>query len=42
MDGVTFTYPGNSVPTIKNITVRASMVSRVPCVGVNGAGKSND
>ena len=40
MDGVTFTYPGNSVPTIKNITVRASMASRVACVGVNGAGKS--
>ena len=40
MDSVSFTYPGNSVPTIKNITVRASMASRVACVGVNGAGKS--
>jgi elongation factor 3 len=40
MDGVTFSYPGNNVPTIKNITVRASMASRVACVGVNGAGKS--
>lgn len=40
MDKVTFTYPGNTVPTIKNITVRASMASRVACVGVNGAGKS--
>ena len=40
MDNVSFTYPGNSVPTIKNITVRASMASRVACVGVNGAGKS--
>lgn len=40
MDKVTFTYPGNKVPTIKNITVRASMASRVACVGVNGAGKS--
>jgi elongation factor 3 len=40
MDKVTFTYPGNNVPTIKDITVRASMASRVACVGVNGAGKS--
>lgn len=40
MDNVSFTYPGNSVPTIKDITVRASMASRVACVGVNGAGKS--
>lgn len=40
MDKVSFTYPGNTVPTIKNITVRASMASRVACVGVNGAGKS--
>jgi elongation factor 3 len=40
MDGVTFTYPGNTAPTINNVTVRASMASRVACVGVNGAGKS--
>ena len=40
MDNVSFTYPSNTVPTIKNITVRASMASRVACVGVNGAGKS--
>jgi elongation factor 3 len=40
MDNVTFTYPGNTVPTIEDITVRASMGSRVACVGVNGAGKS--
>ena len=40
MDGVTFTYPGNTTPTINNVTVRASMASRVACVGVNGAGKS--
>lgn len=40
MDGVTFTYPGNKVPTINEVTVRASMASRVACVGVNGAGKS--
>jgi elongation factor 3 len=40
MDNVSLTYPGNSVPTIKDISVRASMASRVACVGVNGAGKS--
>lgn len=40
MDDVTFTYPGNTKPTINNITIRASMSSRVACVGVNGAGKS--
>jgi elongation factor 3 len=40
MDNVTFTYPGNTTPTINNVTVRASMASRVACVGVNGAGKS--
>jgi elongation factor 3 len=40
MDNVSFTYLGNTVPTIKNITIRASMASRVACVGVNGSGKS--
>lgn len=40
MDKCTFTYPGNTVPTIMDITVRASMASRVACVGINGAGKS--
>jgi elongation factor 3 len=40
MDNVTFTYPNNDKPTIYNITVRASMASRVACLGVNGAGKS--
>jgi elongation factor 3 len=40
MDNVSLTYPGNTEPTIKNISVRASMASRVACVGVNGAGKS--
>ena len=40
MDGVSLTYPGNKVPTISDISVRASMASRVACVGVNGAGKS--
>jgi len=40
MSNVSFTYPGNTAPTIENITVGASMASRVACVGVNGAGKS--
>ena len=40
MDNVSLTYPGNKVPTIQDISVRASMASRVACVGVNGAGKS--
>jgi len=40
MDKVQFTYPGNTVPTINDITIRASMGSRVAVVGRNGAGKS--
>jgi elongation factor 3 len=40
MDGVSLCYPGNKVATISEITIRASMASRVACVGVNGAGKS--
>jgi len=40
MDNVSLTYPGNTVPTIMDITIRASMASRVACVGINGAGKS--
>jgi elongation factor 3 len=35
-----FTYPGNTIPTLFNITIQVSMVSRVGCVGENGAGKS--
>jgi len=40
MTDVSFTYPGNTVPTINDVNVSASMASRVACVGVNGAGKS--
>lgn len=40
MDRCTFTYPGNSTPTLSGATVRVSLASRVACVGVNGAGKS--
>ena len=35
-----FTYPGNTTPTLFNISVQVSMASRVGCVGENGAGKS--
>jgi len=35
-----FTYPGNTVPTLFDISVQVSMASRVGCVGENGAGKS--
>jgi len=35
-----FTYPGNSTPTLFDITIQVSMKSRVGCVGENGAGKS--
>jgi elongation factor 3 len=40
MDKVDFMYPGNTENTIRNISIKASMASRVACVGVNGAGKS--
>jgi elongation factor 3 len=40
MVDVTFTYPGNKIPTIANITLRCSLSSRVACIGRNGAGKS--
>jgi elongation factor 3 len=40
MDNITFTYPGNTIPTINNATVRVSLSSRVACLGRNGAGKS--
>lgn len=35
-----FTYPGNTKPTLFDITIQVSMASRVGCVGENGAGKS--
>lgn len=40
MDGITFTYPGNSTPTIRNASVQVSLSSRIGCLGPNGAGKS--
>ena len=35
-----FTYPGNTAPTLYDISIQVSMASRVGCVGENGAGKS--
>mmetsp|Transcript_15332 Transcript_15332/g.42540 ORF Transcript_15332/g.42540 Transcript_15332/m.42540 type:complete len:1040 (+) Transcript_15332:92-3211(+) len=40
MSNCTFTYPGNTKPTLFNITVQVSLSSRVACIGENGAGKS--
>jgi elongation factor 3 len=40
MEDCTFTYPGNSTPTIVGITVQVSLSSRVALLGPNGAGKS--
>ncbi|KAJ3156304.1 translational elongation factor EF-1 alpha [Irineochytrium annulatum] len=40
MANCSFTYPGNTVPTLFDITIQVSMASRVGCVGENGAGKS--
>ncbi|KAF9170284.1 translational elongation factor EF-1 alpha [Mortierella sp. AD011] len=37
---ISFTYPGNTVPTIKNMSAQVSLNSRVAVVGPNGAGKS--
>jgi elongation factor 3 len=34
------TYPGNTVPTVSNVSVQVSLSSRVACIGRNGAGKS--
>jgi elongation factor 3 len=40
MKNCDFTYPGNTVPTLTNVTCQVSLSSRVACVGRNGAGKS--
>ena len=40
MTNCDFTYPGNTKPTLFNISCQVSMASRVGCVGENGAGKS--
>merc|ERR1719194_329167 len=40
MSNVTFTYPTKDKPTIEDISLTCSQVSRVAVVGANGAGKS--
>lgn len=40
MEEITFTYPGNSAPTIRGASVQVSLSSRIGCLGPNGAGKS--
>merc|ERR1712032_72614 len=40
MQHCTFTYPGNTVPPIEDITFQVSLVSRVGVCGKNGEGKS--
>ncbi|KAG0331474.1 translational elongation factor EF-1 alpha [Podila horticola] len=37
---ISFTYPGNTVPTIRHMSAQVSLNSRVAVVGPNGAGKS--
>mmetsp|Transcript_130525 Transcript_130525/g.194371 ORF Transcript_130525/g.194371 Transcript_130525/m.194371 type:complete len:1068 (+) Transcript_130525:173-3376(+) len=40
MENCTYTYPGRDKPTVRNVTLQASLSSRVAVVGPNGAGKS--
>jgi len=40
MSKCTFTYPGNELPTLYDISIQVSLSSRVACIGENGAGKS--
>jgi len=40
MNNVTFTYPGNDEPTLFNVSIEVSMLSRVAVIGPNGSGKS--
>jgi elongation factor 3 len=40
LNGCTFTYPGMSRPSLKNVSCHLSLSSRVGIVGPNGAGKS--
>ncbi|KAF9577408.1 translational elongation factor EF-1 alpha, partial [Lunasporangiospora selenospora] len=37
---ISFTYPGNTEPTIRNMSAQVSLNSRVAVIGPNGAGKS--
>merc|ERR1712012_154720 len=40
MNNVTFTYPTKTKPTIMDVSLQVSQVSRVAVIGANGAGKS--
>jgi len=40
MNNVTFTYPTKTTPTIVDVSLTVSQVSRVAVIGANGAGKS--
>merc|ERR1712187_978430 len=40
MNNVTFTYPTKDKPTIVDVSLTVSQVSRVAVIGANGAGKS--
>merc|ERR1719456_933629 len=40
MQGVTFQYPSRDTPTVMDIGLQVSQVSRVAVIGPNGAGKS--
>merc|ERR1719388_331565 len=40
MNNVTFTYPTKEKPTIMDVNLTVSQVSRVAVIGANGAGKS--
>jgi elongation factor 3 len=40
MNGVTFQYPTKDKPTIMNVSLTVSQLSRVAVIGANGAGKS--
>merc|ERR1711990_1175968 len=40
MNNITFTYPTKDKPTIMDVNLTVSQVSRVAVIGANGAGKS--
>eukprot|EP00930_Biecheleria_cincta_P034899 TRINITY_DN24051_c0_g3_i1.p1 TRINITY_DN24051_c0_g3~~TRINITY_DN24051_c0_g3_i1.p1 ORF type:complete len:1800 (-),score=405.11 TRINITY_DN24051_c0_g3_i1:238-5571(-) len=40
MHHVTYTYPGNDTPTLFDVSIEVSLLSRVAVIGPNGAGKS--
>jgi elongation factor 3 len=40
MENCTYTYPGNTRPTVRDVHLQACLNSRVAVIGPNGAGKS--